>query len=200
LRRYYRSQYEARAGGAQRPLNDASFIRLLNAVNYLDDDDETHQKYFGDATGGWHLESHPPLFGPKNKRGEPTTLKRKTILASNEYSDDLKEALRDKAFNKDAGGFVSCVINPECEKWDAARHISGLKRNCITVPQDWKALEAWVMQADKQYQKVLQLKGTSANYDDDWYEWKSRVRKAKQKRGSSDRQNGPTLAAFFRSR
>jgi hypothetical protein len=195
LRRYYRSAYEHAFSG-KRALNDASFIRFLKAVQYLDDDSETHQKYFGDATCGWHVESHPPLFGPKNKRGEITILTPKKILSSTNYSDDLKEAVRDKAFDRKTGGHVVCVIDPECEKSDAARHITGLKRNVITVPQTHEALKAWILRHDRRYQKALQPTGKDADYEA-WYERKLRLEDARLKKRSSDRQNGATLDTFF---
>ena len=155
-------------------------MRFLKAVNYLDDS-EAHQQYFGDANAGWHVECHPPLFGPKDKFGKPTFLPAKQILSSNQYSDDLKEAIRDKAFDRRTGGYVICVTDPECEKWDAARHISGLKRNAITVPRTHEALKAWVLGADERYQKVLQQTGKDADYEA-WYEWKRRVEDARLKK------------------
>jgi hypothetical protein len=170
-----------------------SFYRFARAVNFLSSDNERRQRYFGTSEPSYHWEIyHPYAFATKkkNEKGELIYLTKKHVLSSGDYSDDLKDAIRDNAFKLNTTAAVMFVMDSTCEKTDAARHVGGLKRNMIAVPPTLEALQAWAMARDKRYQKRLRVVNKQADpYD--WLEFKNRP---KTQKPNKHRQNhGPTL-------
>jgi hypothetical protein len=171
----------------------ASFYRFAHAVTYLTSDKETRQKYFGDAEEAHEWEIyHPFSFATKkkDKDGELIHLTEKQVLSSDDYSDDLKDAIRDKAFRLKTNAAVMFVMDSTCEKTDAARHILGLKRDMITVPLTLAALQAWAMAGDRTYQEWLGALNKTANQ---WETFRAGRLDQKAERKTPGRRDGLTL-------
>jgi hypothetical protein len=163
-------------------------------VNFLGSVEECRQKYFGEAEPAYHYEIyHPHSFATKKKSemGELIYLTKTHVLSSGDYSDDLKDAIRDNVFKLNTNAAVMFVMDPICDKTDAARHIGGLKRGMITIPKNLEELRAWAMVRDKRYQKRVRLLNKEPNLDN-WSEFKSITKPTKL-----FQKQGPTLDHLF---
>ncbi len=142
-------------------------------------DPETRQKYFKeDAQSDALYEYYPPEYAIK-----------KPFLPNDNYV----QAVRDKYHNPRVGGTIIPVCDPQCEKWDAARHIKYLKRSVIMAPRDGEELQIFLMERDKKYHKRLAIIGKPADLQN-WHEFKRR----KEAKSRKSKNRSPTLDKFFK--
>jgi hypothetical protein len=148
----------------------------------LEDDDEMRQKYFTTVRGRSSEGIVQAEYYPRES----------ALLVGFIPSDAYVEAIRDKVHSRKIGGTIIPVSDPSCPKWDAARHVDGLKHNVITVPQTEEDLQKWIMEGDKKYQELLAYSGQAATWDH-WQHWRNRSSEFKSPLRSED----PSLARFL---
>jgi len=108
-----------------------------SAVQYLHNDGDFRHKYFDEG----NVEFRAEMYSPSDKPSDG--------------SDALRDAIRDGAIDPKEGGYVIPVSDPNCDWWDAARHIPRFKRNAITVPRSDEEFDAWYWAGHKEYQRKL---------------------------------------------
>lgn len=142
------------------------------------------EKYFTNEKAQFHYTYYPPEYA---------------IPVGFLPTDDYVRAVREKAHKPRVGGTIIPVSDPSCEEWDAARHISALKRNVITAPQSEEALQIWIMEGDKRYQELLALSGKAAAWAH-WQAFRSRSEETRSRRKQWRSDKGPTLERFIHKR
>jgi hypothetical protein len=152
----------------------------------LENDDEMRQRYFtivrgGSSEGIVQAQYYPP---------------ESALPVGFIPSDAYVEAVRDKVHDPKKGGTIIPVCDESCPKWDAARHIGGLKRNLITVPQGEEDLQKWIMEGDKRYKELVARSGKVADWDHR-QRWRSRQQELRSERNSPNAPQGPSLERFL---
>lgn len=105
-----------------------SLRRFFKALDGLKADPELRARYFDDATAIVEVEFWD---------------RRWTWPTGAEPSLHYLESKADKVVRETRQSFVVPTVDYSCSQRDAARHVAGLKKGVIVLPEDPKELEAW---------------------------------------------------------